>query len=175
MTRLPSALRRAREETEMRAAEMQAIAALRESEARYRGLVNNATYGIYWVAGNGDLLFVNPALVRMLGYESEQDLLRIGNSHLFYADPGVRDRVHAEYEQKGRVDAVVEWRRKDGKIISVRLNGRTVTDLARRDPCVEVIVEDVTDRLQLEKQLAQAQKFEAIGQLAGGSRMISTT
>jgi two-component system cell cycle sensor histidine kinase/response regulator CckA len=168
MTRLPSALRRAREESEMRAAEMQAMAALRESEARYRGLVNNATYGIYWVTGDGGLLFVNPALVRMLGYESEQDLLGVRNSHLFYADPEVRDRVHGEYGRNGRVDAVVEWRRKDGKIISVRLNGRTVTEPSRKDPCVEVIVEDVTERLQLEKQLVQAQKFEAIGQLAGG-------
>jgi two-component system, cell cycle sensor histidine kinase and response regulator CckA len=168
MTRLPSALRRAREETEMRATEMQAIAALRESEARYRGLVNNATYGIYWVTGDGSLLFVNPALVRMLGYESEQDLLDVGNSHLFYTDPGMRDRVHTEYGRNGRVDAVVEWRRKDGKTISVRLNGRTVIDPTREDPCVEVIAEDVTERLQLEKQLVQAQKFEAIGQLAGG-------
>jgi PAS domain S-box-containing protein len=168
LARLPSALRRAREETELRAAEIQALAALRQSEARYRGLVNNATYGIYWVTGSGDLLFVNPALVHILGYESEQDLLAVSNSHAFYADPAVRDRVHGEYGRNGRVDTVVEWRRKDRKIISVRLNGRTVTESSRADPCVEVIVEDVTERLQLEKQLVQAQKFEAIGQLAGG-------
>ncbi len=168
MARLPAALQRAREETELRAAELQAIAALRESEARYRGLVNNATYGIYWVTANGELLFVNPALVTMLGYDSEQDLLTVKNSCEFYADPIACDRVHNDHSQNGRVDAVVEWRRKDGKLISVRLNGRRVKDPGREDPCVEIIAEDVTERLKLEKQLVEAQKFEAIGQLAGG-------
>ena len=166
--RLPSAIRRAQEEIALRAAEAQALWALRESEARYRGLVNNATYGIYWVTADGDLLFVNPALVNMLGYDSEDDLLAIKNSHSLYADRSVRDRIHSEYSRESRVDAVVEWRRKDGKLISVRLNGRQVKDPSQSDPCVEVIVEDVTERLQLEKQLVQAQKFEAIGQLAGG-------
>ncbi|HVB87613.1 MAG TPA: ATP-binding protein, partial [Candidatus Dormibacteraeota bacterium] len=168
LARLPSAIRRAQEEIALRAAEAQALWALRESEARYRGLVNNATYGIYWVTADGDLLFVNPALVNMLGYDSEEDLLAMKNSHALYADPCVRDRVHAEYSRESRVDSIVEWRRKDGKLISVRLNGRQVTDSSQTDPCVEVIVEDVTERLQLEKQLIQAQKFEAIGQLAGG-------
>lgn len=168
MARLPSALHRAREESALRAAEAQAISALRESEARYRSLVNNATYGIYRVADTGELLYVNPALVHMLGYDSDRELLAIGKSHAFYADPSIRDRVHGEYLVHEHVDTVVEWRRKDGKAISVRLNGRRVKDPSREDPCVEVIVEDVTERLQLEKQLVQAQKFEAIGQLAGG-------
>ncbi|MGH9688164.1 MAG: response regulator, partial [Candidatus Acidiferrales bacterium] len=168
LARLPQALKRAREESDLRAAEIQAIAALRESESRYRGLVNNATYGIYWVSNAGDLLFVNPALVRMLGYDSERDLLEVKSSRTFYADISVHDRVHGEYAHNGRVDIVVEWRRKDGKLISVRLHGRQVSDPSRPEPCVEVMVEDITERLQLEKQLIQAQKFEAIGQLAGG-------
>ena len=54
--------------------------ALRESEARYRGLVNNATYGIYWVTLEGDLLDANPAMVQMLGYESIEEFLDIDNT-----------------------------------------------------------------------------------------------
>ena len=54
-------------------------AALRESEARYKSLVNNARYGIYWVNLESDLLHVNPALVQMLGYESAEQLLAATN------------------------------------------------------------------------------------------------
>ena len=52
--------------------------ALRQSEARYRGLVNNSTYGIYWVTAEGKLLDANPALARMLGYDSVAEFLNVG-------------------------------------------------------------------------------------------------
>ena len=52
----------------------------RESEARYRGLVDNATYGIYWASPQSDLLHVNPALVHMLGYDSAEELLALGKT-----------------------------------------------------------------------------------------------
>ena len=141
---------------------------LRESEARYRGLVNNSTYGIYWVSHEGNLLDANPALARMLGYDSVPELLALGNSRALYANPADREKVHGEYLLAGRVHATVAWLRKDSKPITVRLNGWQASGSEAGKPHVEVIVEDVTEHIALEKQLVQAQKFEAIGQLAGG-------
>lgn len=168
IARLPLALRRAQEEKSLREAETRALEALRESESRYRGMVDNATYGIYWVALDGKLLRVNPALVRMLGYDSAEELLELDNVTALYRDPSVRVKLLAEFLEKGHVDASMEWKRKDGKTITVRVNGRQAKDPERGKDCVEVIVEDITEKVGLEKQFLQAQKFEAIGQLAGG-------
>jgi two-component system cell cycle sensor histidine kinase/response regulator CckA len=143
--------------------------ALRESEARYRGLVNNATYGLYWVrVPEGNLLYVNPALVRMLGYESAEDLLRIGFTRELYCNRSAHEKTIADHLACGRVQATVDWKRKEGTIITVRISGRRAKYPDQNYDCAEVIVEDVSERTALEKQLVQAQKFEGIGQLAGG-------
>ncbi len=143
--------------------------ARRDSEARYRGLVDHATYGILWAtAPEGRLLNVNPAMALMLGYESTAELLAVGYTGGFFRNPAEQPRLASEYLLHGRVDATVEWKRRDGKIITVRLNGRMAMDPDGKSECAEVTVENVTERVALEKQLVQAQKFEGIGQLAGG-------
>jgi len=142
--------------------------ALRESEAAYRGLVENATYGICSVTLTGKLVRVNPALVQMLGYDSAEELLSVPGSTAPYRNPSVTKKVVAECVRNGRVDATVDWKRKDGVIITVRMNGRRVKNVMADEECLEVIIEDVTRHLALEKQLIEAKKFEAIGQLAGG-------
>jgi PAS domain S-box-containing protein len=130
--------------------------------------VDNATYGIYWLSAEGNLLFVNPALVQMLGYDSARELMVLGTTQSIYVDPTAREGILSEYFKNERVETTVEWKRKDGKRIIVRINGRRAQDPVHGKDCIEIIVQDVTERMAIEKQLLEAQKFEAIGQLAGG-------
>ena len=143
--------------------------ALRESEARYRALVDHAAYGIFGTTQpEGKLIHANAALAEMLGYESPAELLSVGLTQALYRDPADQARIVSEYMNHGRANATVEWKRKDGKLITIRMTGRAAMDPDGKSECTEVIVENVTERVALEKRLLQAQKFEAIGQLAGG-------
>jgi two-component system cell cycle sensor histidine kinase/response regulator CckA len=135
----------------------------------YRSLTEGALYGIYRSTIDGRFLTVNPALVEMLGYESQDELLAVEMARDVYARPEERGRLIASYRDKERVEGQdVEWRRKDGTQITVRLSGRTVRNRSGQVECFEMIVEDVTERRALEAQLRQSQKMEAVGQLTGG-------
>ncbi|MGE5360104.1 MAG: PAS domain S-box protein [Bacteroidales bacterium] len=137
------------------------------SEARFRSLVKNAVFGIYRSTLDGRFLEVNPALVQMLGYASEEELASVPVLAL-YRDPRDRRILLERFRHSSNVRGVeAEWRRKDGTPVVVRLNGRWVSDDGHPEG-FEMIVEDVSERRALEDQLHQAQKMEAVGRLAGG-------
>ncbi|MFZ3362656.1 MAG: PAS domain S-box protein [Candidatus Acidiferrales bacterium] len=141
---------------------------LEKSESLSRSLIEEAPYGIYRVTIDGQFLQVNPALVAMLGYDSAAELLHC-NIGGIYKDPKLRERLLGDHWKKqnfSRVEA--EWRRKDGKLITVRLTGRPVVIENGELKCFEVFAEDVTEHRSLERQFLQSQKMEAIGRLAGG-------
>jgi two-component system cell cycle sensor histidine kinase/response regulator CckA len=143
--------------------------ALRQSEANYRGLVENATHGIYRSSLEGRFLMVNPALVKMLGYEGEDDLLRVNIGEDVYVRPADRLKAVEKYRRAGRIDGFeVQWKRKDQSPITVWLSGHPVHDDAGGVRYFEMIAEDVTEQRMLEARLRQVQKMEAIGQLTGG-------
>jgi PAS domain S-box-containing protein len=148
--------------------EKHAEQALRRSEASYRGLVEHAAYGIYRATADGRFLMVNPALFTMLGFPSADDLLKMDASRDVYVDPAARARILARCEQFGSAIEEVAWRRRDGSVITVRLNGRPVRAPDGTIECFEFIVDDVTEQRALEERLRQTQKMEAVGRLAGG-------
>ncbi len=142
---------------------------LRRSEAKYRELVEHAAIGIYRSTADGRFLAVNPALVNMLGYESEAELLSIDMGKDLYRDAVDRARLVKErqlHRQVGQDE--VEWRRKDGGRILVRLSGRPIYNEAGALEGFEMVAEDITERRELETQLRHAQKMEAVGELTGG-------
>ena len=142
--------------------------ALRNSEASFRGMVEG-TYGVYRAAPDGAILMANPALASILGYESENELLSLNLA----ADVFLRGQYSASrFRQPGRQKQFArieaQWRRKDGKTISVELSGREVFDNESEPLYFEVIVEDVSHLRGIEQRLRQVQKMEAVGRLAGG-------
>jgi len=138
------------------------------AQANYRSLVDGAPFGIFRADIEDRFLMVNPALVEMLGYASEAELLGVRPSAL-HEDPNARDELVEQYRRTGRiVGKELRWKRKDGSLIRVRLSGRAVHDAAGETEGFEMIAEDVTEQWTLEAQLRQAQKMEAIGLLVGG-------
>lgn len=143
--------------------------AVRRSEAELRSFVENAPYGIGTIAVQEDrFLHANPALVKMLGYRSEADVLALTVSRDLYSDGDIGGGFRAQPTRADFFSAVdFTWKRKDGKPVVVRASGRRLSNPSSGTDLLEIIAEDVTSRRLLEQQLLHAQKMEALGQLAG--------
>jgi PAS domain S-box-containing protein len=142
--------------------------ALRRSEASFRSVVEDAPYGIYRASLSGELVLVNPALQKILGYSSQVELLQVNLAHI-YRNASDHQKVNELLLQQGSfIDVEVEWKRKDGTPITVRCSGWPIKDESGRVAFLELFAEDVTERRALERQLRMAQKMEAVGRLSGG-------
>jgi len=149
--------------------------ALQRSEASVRSFFEHSGFGIYRSSPAGRFLVANPALVSMLGYRVEADLLALDIATEVYVEAGRRSEVVAAHGDRDVAHAQAVWKRRDGTHITVRITGRALRDAAGNVEYWEGTVEDVTQRLaaeqalrESEEQLRHAQKMEAIGQLAGG-------
>jgi two-component system, cell cycle sensor histidine kinase and response regulator CckA len=146
---------------------VRAEAALKISETHHRSVFEGAVHGIYRATLEGRFVEVNPALVAMLGYSSAEEVLKLSLAQGVFAEPKEGLRLLHTWQLTGKIEEEVQWRRRDQRLITVRLNGR-VLGSNQKMAGLEVIAEDVTERRALEEQLRQAQKIEAVGQLAGG-------
>ncbi len=143
--------------------------ALRRSESGFRSVVEDAPYGIYRTSLTGQFLQVNPALQKMLGYESTEELLRRDLRNHIFRHAGEYQRLTELLACTEEIkDLEMEWKRQDGTPITVRCSGRCINDENGVPAYFEVFAEDVTEKRVLEKQLRMAQKMEAIGRLSGG-------
>jgi PAS domain S-box-containing protein len=142
---------------------------LRRSETNYRLIVEDAPYGIYRSNFTGKFLMANPALVKILGYDSEDEVLSLDIANDVYLNPAKRASLMTQTLEAGSaISGELQWKRKDARIVTVRNNVIPLYDESGKAEAFQGFVEDVTERKVLEREFWQAQKFEAVDRLAGG-------
>jgi PAS domain S-box-containing protein len=143
--------------------------ALRASEEHLRSFIENVPLGVYRTTPDGRVLMANPALLRMLGYDSLQELVSRNLERDGFEAGYPRSAFREQLERQGEVRGLeATWKRRDGSVIFVRESARAVRAGDGSVLYYDGTIEDVTERMRLEEQLRQAQKMEAVGRLAAG-------
>ncbi|UNU24629.1 adenylate/guanylate cyclase domain-containing protein [Microcoleus vaginatus] len=135
--------------------------ALRQAEEKYRSIFENAIVGIFQTTPDGQYLSANPALVRIYGYSSGEELVGTLTdiSKQLYVDPDLRAEVVRLIEEQGKVsDFESQIYRRDGSIIWISENTYTVRDSYGNLLYYEGTVQDITTRKQAEAALRLEQE-----------------
>jgi len=135
----------------------------------YEGFIRSAAHGVFRANLSSQLLDANPAFARALGYDDPEALLVAGESI---------DRLTNEEEWRLAVErwcaegssepVELPWRRKDRRLLTLRLHGRLVADPRHEGECLEVIAEDVTAQRTIETQLRRARRWEEAARVTTG-------
>lgn len=129
---------------------------LRQSETQFRTLFERVPDGMYRSSPDGKLLAVNPALVRMLGYASEEELLPVDIGRQLYRDPKQRAALLKKLESVDDIhNTELTLTRKDGQPLVVIDNTHVVRDAAGRVLYYEGTLTDITERKRDEEDLAR--------------------
>lgn len=104
----------------------------------------------------------------MLGYDSSEELGRLRLSKSIYVTSSDRSLVVSSIASSTRFEGDLEWKRKDGSLISVHLIAQSVPDVPSGDKVIEATVEDLTAKKALEQHFQRVQHLDSIGGLAGG-------
>jgi len=135
------------------------VSALRKNEARFTELFESLQEGIYITTPDGAILDVNPALVRMLGYDSKEDVLKRQVAEILVdrAERKIlKEQVERQAMLQGREITLV---RKDGTSIVCLNTAAAVRDNSGRVVRYQGAVMDITERREMERRLHQQQEF----------------
>ncbi len=139
--------------------------ALREAEAQYRSIFENSVEGIFQTTEDGRYLSANPALARIYGYNSPEELMA-GLTNIasqLYVDPSRRDEFRRALSAHDQVvDFASQVYRKDGSKIWISENCRAVRDRRGQLMYYEGMVEDITDRKRIEDRLVHDALHDAL-------------
>lgn len=144
---------------------------LEDSEKRYRSIFEGAMEGIFQETPDGAILTANPAMAQIFGYESPEEFIGscTNTAKQLYVHPRVRQELLHELDRDGFVTNLpIEMRHRLGHVLTIAMTARLVSGDHGNHRYIEGMVSDISRQQQMETELRQAQKMEAIGTLAGG-------
>src|SRR6266446_5550896 len=132
----------------------------REAERRYRELFDSIQEGLFFATPEGQFLDVNDALVRMLGYESAEELLRADVSAHLYPTPAAKARLVSAIAERGALRNYEETlRKKDGGLLHTMQNISAVRDALGQVVQIRGLMLDVTEQKMFQSQLQRERDF----------------
>jgi len=136
--------------------QLNAIEALKESEDKYRSLTSQLPLGVYRTNMEGEVIYSNLPLARMLDYDSVEELLQL-NVNQLYSNPVDRQKQLSSSRKKSSLmQSEFELRKKTGGNILVRDSSRLIFDSYGNPQYFDGIIEDITERRQAKKDLEQS-------------------
>ena len=168
MARLPLAVRRSLVERDMLRESLWAQVALQKNEENYRDLLDNANDLIQSYAPDGRILYANRAWKDALGY-SEEEVTHLNVLDVVHADSreSFAQQLGQLFQGEGECKSEIKVVAKNGRIILGEAS-RSCKFIHGKPAFVRSIIRDITERRQMQDQIRQSAKMEAIGQLAGG-------
>ncbi|MFW9894252.1 MAG: PAS domain S-box protein [Candidatus Thorarchaeota archaeon] len=126
---------------------------LKESEEKYRNMINNLDLGFYQVDWNGNLLDFNPAFSSILGFNSNEQLLNT-NVQQFWQNPAERNLYLESLRKKGFIkNYIVHSKKQDGQKIILQLNSHLIQNEFGKPIKIQGLISDITEKFELEQKL----------------------
>lgn len=132
----------------------------REAERRYRELFDNVQEGVFFASPEGRFIEVNDALVRMLGYQNRDELLKLDLDSQVYLSTEQRDQIIKYLNENGAIQNFeVSLRRRDGTLIHALENAFAVRDAQGKILQYRGVLLDITDVKNFQAQLQRERDF----------------
>jgi len=141
--------------------EAKAFHDLQQAEAKHRSIFENAAEGIFQSTPEGRYLSVNPAMARLYGYDTPEEMMEAVTdiARQVYADPEMRREFARRLKKEGKVEKFEARNlRKDGSLIWTSTNARIVRDAKGKVLYYEGFIQDITERKKAQEALRKSER-----------------
>jgi PAS domain S-box-containing protein len=131
-----------------------------ETKERFRTLFENTLVGLYRTTPEGKILLVNPALIKILGYDSVEEVQERNLEETGFDPTSPRSHFREIIEKDGKIEGHESvWQKKDGSLLHIRESAVAIRDSSGNLLFYEGNIEDITERKQMEEKVRESEAY----------------